>query len=116
MDWISATFSGLTADLLSHGSVAVIVYGLHWWRTRTLGGQLRSLKMEVDSLRQGALTPSPAKQEPVTMQNVSVVLTRPDGTVEGYMNCRIVPPKPEDGNSSAVVRLGHPISLGETQP
>ena len=114
MEWIDATFSGFAADLLSYGAVAMIGYGLHWWRTRTLGGQIKTLKKDIDDLRQDRPLPSPSKQEAATLQNVSVIITRPDGTVEGYLDCRIIPPKPEYGSPSAQVHLGRPISQGRS--
>ena len=112
MEWINATFSGFAADLLGYGAVAVIGYGLHWWRTRTLGGQLRTLKKDIEDLRQERFVPEMAKPSTATMQNVSVVIRYPDNTVKGYLDCRIVPPRPEDGSSSAEVHLGRPVSQG----
>ena len=44
-----------------------------------------------------------------TMQDVSIVLVRPDGTHEGYVNCRLTPPRPEDGAPSAQVVLGRRV-------
>ncbi len=87
--------------------VVLIMFGFGGW----VGHRYHALKRDVADLRnelKGVAVPT-QEARPTAMEGVSVVVMAPDGEVSSYLNCRIVPPRPEDGAPAAQVYLGNKV-------